>query len=199
MNVGIIGTGRMATGLGRRWANAGHAVKFGSRDVAKAQALADEIGAHATSGTQQEAVDFGEIVVLTTPWNATEATVKALDLAGKVVIEITNNFSGDDALPTTALIQSWAPAAKFVKAYNTVFWQILHAPLSSVRGTTFIVGDDADAKRAAAELIADSGFDAVDAGGAQNAHHLEKLASFIIELAYAQGHGTNISYGLVRL
>lgn len=201
MKIGIIGTGRMATGLGRRWANAQHQVMFGSRDAARAEALAREIGANASGGTQQAAVDFGDVVVLTTPWNATEETVKALNLDGKVMIETTNNFSGDDSVPTTVLIQRWTPKAKVVKAYNAVFWQILHAPQENARarGTVFIVGDDAEAKRIAAEVIADTGFDAVDAGAAVNAHHLEKLASFIIELGYAQGQGTNISYAIARI
>lgn len=202
MKIGIIGTGRMASGLGRRWANAGHEVFFGSREPAKARQLAAAIGANAQGGSQAQAVSFSDTLLLTTPWDATEATLRSLgSLAGKVVIETTNNFVDQHPVSTTERIMSWAPGVQVVKAFNTIFWQILHADPASAqsRPDVFIVGDAAAAKAVTAQWVAAAGFHAVDAGPASNAHHLENLAFFVIELAYSQQYGTDIGFQLVRV
>ncbi len=62
-----------------------------------------------------------------------------------------------------------------------------------------MAGDDADAKQIAAQWIEAAGFHAVDAGSAKNAHHLENLAFFIVEMAYGQGMGSNIGLKLVKV
>ena len=45
MNIAILGTGRMGTGLARGWVKAGHEVTFGSRDPSLNRAAAEQIGA----------------------------------------------------------------------------------------------------------------------------------------------------------
>ena len=49
--ISIIGSGNMATAIGTRAAKHGHTIEFMSRNNAKAQALADQIGNGATVGT----------------------------------------------------------------------------------------------------------------------------------------------------
>ena len=44
MNISILGTGNMATGLAVLFAKAGHTVTLGSRDAEKAKAAASKIG-----------------------------------------------------------------------------------------------------------------------------------------------------------
>ena len=75
MKIGIIGSGNVGGALGQRWAAAGHDIKFGVRDAAKPElvALLKKIGARASAGAVAEAAAFGEILVLTTPWNGTQA------------------------------------------------------------------------------------------------------------------------------
>lgn len=201
MKIGIIGTGKMAKGLGRRWANAGHEVLFGSRDAEKAKALATEIGGNASGGSQQEAVNFSDVIVLAVPWDAAEATLKSLNgLAGKTLIETTNNFVDRNPVSTTERISGWAIGAKVVKAFNGVFWQILHGdPAAQARADVLIAGDDASAKQTTAQLVTDAGFNAVDMGGAKNAHFLEEWAFLVIELAYGQGMGTNIGLKVMKV
>ena len=46
--ISIIGSGNMATAIGTRAAKHGHTIELMSRDTAKAQALADQIGNGAT-------------------------------------------------------------------------------------------------------------------------------------------------------
>lgn len=201
MKIGIIGTGKMGSGLGRRWANAGHEVMFGSRDPAKAQQLAAQIGANASGGSQADAVNFADVLVLVTPWDRTESVLRSLgSLRGKIVIETTNNYTDQNPLSTTERIMQWAPGAKVVKAFNGVFSQIIHADLAAqkARADVFIAGDDAGAKAITSQLVEDAGFRAVDAGPAKNARHLENMAFFIIELGYNQGWGTKAGFQVVQ-
>ncbi len=124
MKIGIIGTGRMSSGLGKRWVAGGHEVMFGSRDPAKARALAAQIGGGAHGGSQADAVSFAGVLLLATPFDQTEAALRDLgSLAGKVVIETTNNFVDKNPVSTTERIMQWSPGARVVKAFNGVFWQ----------------------------------------------------------------------------
>jgi predicted dinucleotide-binding enzyme len=67
--ISIIGSGRMAAAIGGRAGKAGHIVEVMSRDVAKARALAEQIGAGATTGTFG-AAPAGDIVILAVPYAA---------------------------------------------------------------------------------------------------------------------------------
>ncbi len=202
MKIGIIGTGRMSSGLGKRWVDAGHEVMFGSRDPVKAQALATQIGGGAHGGSQADAVNFADVLLLATPFDKTEAVLRDLgSLAGKVVIEITNNFVDSNPPSTTERIMQWSPGARVVKAFNGVFWQQIHsdpAPTEQ-RPDVFMAGDDAAAKQIAAQWIEAAGYHAVDAGPAKNARHLENLAFFVIEMAYGQGMGPGVGLKLVKV
>lgn len=197
MNIGIIGTGNVGSSLGKRWTDAGHTVMFGSRDTEKAQELAGEVGGRSMGGTYQEAVDFGAVVVLAVVWDAVKDTLAGLTgLDGKVLIETTNNFGVPLQGSTTENIARWAKGAKVVKTFNTIFAEIINMSPDerAYRATAFMAGDDAGAKAITAQLISDAGFEPFDVGGAAAAHHLDKLASFIVEMGYGKGMGRYINY-----
>ena len=61
--ISIIGSGNMATAIGARAAKHGHIIEFMSRNTAKAQALANQIGNRATVGTFG-AKPAGDIVIV---------------------------------------------------------------------------------------------------------------------------------------
>jgi hypothetical protein len=74
------------------------------------------------------------------------------------------------------MIQSWAPNAMVVKALNTLSSETMANPASAGGTVTIpIVGDDANAKAAIAELVTGLGFDVVDMGGIEFAHALEQM------------------------
>lgn len=96
MNIGILGTGNMASGLGKLWAAKGHKIMFGSRDPAKAKKLAADIGKTCSGGSLPEAVKFGPVVLLAVTWTGADKTIKAAgSLDGKIVIDLTNPLSKD--------------------------------------------------------------------------------------------------------
>jgi 8-hydroxy-5-deazaflavin:NADPH oxidoreductase len=174
MRVGIIGVGRIGGGIARQLGAAGHELKLSfSRDAAKLQALADEVGAGASSGTPSEAAQFGEVVVISVPWGELpNALEQAGSLEGKIVIDTTNQF-GSPPLPAegeTAAHFNAArmPGARYTKSFNTLT-SGFQAQAAGRQGDSHVVqwlcGDDDEAKRVVAGLIEDAGFAPVDIGG----------------------------------
>jgi 8-hydroxy-5-deazaflavin:NADPH oxidoreductase len=80
-----------------------------------------------------------------------------------------------------------------VKAFNTVFAQVLGAAAGGSRAQVLYAGDEAGANAAVSALIESVGFEAVDAGPLANARLLEPLGMLNIYLGYAGGRGTGIA------
>jgi 8-hydroxy-5-deazaflavin:NADPH oxidoreductase len=209
MRIGILGAGNVGGALGSGWARKGHQVRFGVRNPAKpeVQQLVSSIGSAASAGTVAEAGRFGEVVVLATPWEGTEQAVAgAGDLKGKVVCDCTNpllpNLAGLAVGTTTSggeQVASWARGARVVKIFNTTGAANMANPLyGQTRLTMSYCGDDADAKKVAAGLAADLGFDPVDAGPLSNARVLEPFALLWIYLGVFQGLGMNFAFQIVK-
>lgn len=210
MNIAIVGPGKLGSGLGKLWTRKGHEVFFTfSRDPAKLDAIAAAIGPRAHAATVKDAVAKSEIVVLTTKWGIVpEALAQAGSLEGKIVIDCTNTMSPrktPEGLPETRscaeVLATMAPGARVVKTFNQAFEQLLHADSRLFGGekpTMFYCGDDETAKKAAAQLIEDTDFEAVDAGPLENARYIEAYAILVIRLGHTLGLGTNIAMKLMR-
>ena len=194
MRIGIIGTGNVGSAVGTRWALAGHDVMFGARDAKspKVQALVAAAGKSARAGTVAEAAAFGPVVVLATPFEATESAIRqAGDLGGKVVIDCTNPLRPDLAALSVGHTTSGAESvARWAKGARR---STRRAP-----ATMFVCGDDAGAKATVSELVKALGFDVVDAGPLAQARLLEPLALLWIWLAYQGRLGPSIAFRLMR-
>ena len=210
MNLAIIGTGNVGTALGSRWSAGGeHRVVFGTRDPQseKARELVARAGGGARAATPAAAAAGAKVVVLATPWGATEAIVGSLgDLSGKIVIDCTNPLSADlSGLvvgPGTSAgeeVAKWAAGARVVKAFNTTgSGNMTDAAYGAQRLAMLICGDDPEAKAVVAGLAEELGFEAVDAGPLGRARQLEQLAVLWIALAYQQGMGMDFGFALLR-
>ena len=208
MKIAIVGPGKLGSGLGKLWARRGHQVFVTfSRDRAKLDVIALEIGAQAA--TVADAVAKSDVVVLTTKWAAVaEALAQAGPLEGKILLDCTNTMSPrktPDGLPETRscaeVLAESNKGARVVKTFNQAFEQLFHAESRLFGGekpTMFYCGDDADAKKATAQLIADTDFEAIDAGPLENARYIEAYAILVIRLGHTLGLGTNIAMKLMR-
>ena len=93
------------------------------------------------------------------------------------------------------------PGAHVVKAFNTVFAQVLQEGPEFADGNVvpvFYAGDDPAAKNQVKELIESTGFAAVDAGPLRNARYLEPLAGLNIYFGYGAGQGTAIAPAWIK-
>ena len=207
MNVAVIGAGVVGSTLAKALAAKGHTVTFGARDSGSdkvSRALATTPGA--TAMPIAEAVRWADAVILATPWSGTEAALSAAgDFAGKPLIDATNPLT-----PTYALalghtssggeqVQAWAPTARVVKMFNSTGWENMAEPgYPAGRAAMVYCGDDSEAKKIAAGLAGDLGFEPLDLGALNGARLLEPAAMLWIRLAVMQKLGRGIAFGLLR-
>jgi hypothetical protein len=209
MTIGTMGTGKMAGTLATLWAAKGHAVMLGSRrpeELKRSLILSDE---RIHVGTLLDAVAFGNVVLLATPWEAAESAIKSVgSLKDKIVIDRINPIVSNGKGIALALgyttsaaeqIAQWAVGAKVFKAYNTIHWENLTKPrFGSQVASCFFCGDDGEAKKVVARLIEDSGFEPVDSGPLTSARYLEPLAFLWMQIAFERGSGKDIAIKLLR-
>lgn len=208
MNIGIIGSGRIGSGLGKIWCRRNRIYFSYSRDRDKLAFLARACP-DAAAATPAEAAAASEVVLLAVPWpQVADALSQAGSLAGKVVIDCTNPLTPDRSGlaigHTTSAAEElarMAPGAQVVKAFNTAFAEIYEEKsrlFGSRRLSMLYCGDDAEAKATVARLISEVGFDPVDAGPLTSARLLEPLAMLMVQLGYGMKMGPNIGLNLIR-
>lgn len=207
MTVAIIGTGKMGAGLARLLASKGVKVAIGSRDPAKAAKLAGEIGAGAEGGGITAATKLADVVILAVPYTSAADTIReAGGFAGKILVDISNPITPDyKALTvghTTSAaeeIQKLAPQAKVVKAYNTIFAELL--PAEARKGRTvqvFVAGDGEAAKKAVADIVTKGDFEAVESGPLSNSRYIEPVGEINIHFGFFLGWGTTAAPAWIK-
>jgi hypothetical protein len=207
--ISIIGSGGMAAAIGGLAAKAGHTVEVMSRDAAKARALAEQIGAGATTGTFG-AAPAGDIVILAVPYAAVLDVVKQYgeELAGKLLVDITNpiksDFTGfltpEDSFGAQEIAKAAPANADIVKAFNTQFSHVLAAgPVEGHPLDVFIAGDDAQAKARVSAFIESLGLRPMDAGQLPMARTLEHACMLTLGLLTHSVKHTNFSLGVSLL
>ncbi|HWE50451.1 MAG TPA: NAD(P)-binding domain-containing protein [Bryobacteraceae bacterium] len=192
MKIAIIGAGNVGRTLGERWTRRGHEVQYGTREPA---------------GSVRDAVSSSDVVVLAVAWKAVPAALRdAGDMKGKIVLDPTVPLTADySALDPAAqpsggeTVAALIPGVPVVKIFNTTGNNNMANPdYHGEAATMFYCGDDAAAKKTAAALASDLGFEPVDAGGLNQSHLLETLGLFWISLALKQGMGREIAFKLLR-
>jgi len=178
VRIGIIGAGMIGSTLARLWVEAGHEVRVATRHPDELNALVERLGTRGSSGRPAEAAAFGDVVMLTVPLQAVPGLARELTpfLAGKVVLDTGNAYErrdGDAARQASRHAQGsagWAaaqfPGARWVKAFNTVYFKTLEteAHRAGDRVGIPLAGDDPKALETAAALVRDAGFDPVIVG-----------------------------------
>ena len=212
MKLAIIGAGDVGGTLGAAWAKkGGHDVFFGVTNPRsdKTQALLRRIGDKARAGSAAQAAAFGEVVVLATPWPATEAAIRSMgDLKGRIVLDCTNPLAmGPDGLGLEIghgisggeKVQGWAAGASVFKTLNTTgFTNMAEPAFDGVKSVMFVAGDDQARKPNVMALVGELGFETVDAGPLRIARLLEPHAMLWIHLALNRGLGRDWAFALVR-
>ena len=175
MKVGVLGTGMVGQAIATKLAELGHEVTMGSREAGneKAAAWAADAGDGAAEGSFADAAVAGEIVFNCTAGGASLEALEAAgeeNLDGKVLVDVANALDFSQGAPpslsvcnTDSLgeqIQRRFPAAKVVKALNTVNAGVMVEP-GKVSGDHFLpICGDESAKPQVVELLGEFGWPA---------------------------------------
>jgi predicted dinucleotide-binding enzyme len=211
MRIGILGSGLMGGKLGTLLARAGHEVVFSyARSKAKLQRLARAAGDNAREGTPRDVAADAEVIFLAVHWSRLDDVLKqAGDLSGKVILSCSLPMNADDTGLVLGRETSGAeelarrlPDSRVVAAFSTVPSEVLFGIFESRRKRTrpslVYCGDDARAKKVAAGLIRDLGFDPVDAGALRIARYTEPFSLLIGQLAYEGSDSPALAYRFER-
>ena len=174
MRIGIVGAGHIGGTAAKLFARAGHEVavsnSHGSESLAS---LVSALGSNVKGTSPEDAVRFGEVVLLAMPWRKMDALPRADLFAGKIVIDAMNPYSATGQVmdlgerTSSEEVAKRVPDARLVKAFNTMYWRTLDTgsrPPSEERLVVFLAGDDQHAKEVVGKLIDDIGFASIDTG-----------------------------------
>jgi predicted dinucleotide-binding enzyme len=216
VRIGILGSGLMGGKLGTIFARAGHDVVFSySHSKAKLEKLARDSGGQARAGTPAEAAKDADALLLAVHWSRVDDVLKkASDLAGKVILTCSLPMNANDTDLVIAHKSSGAeelakkiPKGRVVSAFSTVPSEVLFSVFERAgrgkreggsgrteRPSVVYCGEDAGAKKVAAQLISDAGFEPVDAGPLRVARYIEPFTLLVGQLAYEGSRGPALAY-----
>lgn len=188
MEITIFGKGNMGQAIGKNFAEAGNNVQYyGSKDTAQ---------------------QLGDIVVMAVPYPALAALAKQYqaELAGKIVVDITNplNYDTWDELVVPAdssaaqQLQKLLPESKVLKAFNTNFAATLQSgKIDELPTTVLVAGDDEDAKETFKSALASSALRVLNAGKLKRAREMEATGFLQMTLAVSEQFGWDGGFGVV--
>ncbi|BAY97351.1 NADP oxidoreductase coenzyme f420-dependent [Tolypothrix tenuis PCC 7101] len=204
MKIGILGAGNIGGNLGKIWAAKGHEIFFAVREPHsdKVKALLNELGSSVRTGSLQEAVSFGEVVLLAVHWQNVPAVLQEIQglMSDKILIDSTNRMIPPPPDTTGSAAEDIAralPGAKVIKAFSTLGANNLtNLKFGSEDASTFICGDDPKAKAIVTQLGEELGFDVVDAGLLNTAPLIESLTKLWVQIS--RNYGREIALKLLR-
>jgi predicted dinucleotide-binding enzyme len=173
IKIGIVGSGRLGGTVGGLWVKAGHQVLFSSRHPEQLKGLVEGLGARARAGTVEEAIAFGEVILIAVPYGALPQVGRdnAKGLAGKIVLDACNPIAARDGEIVKEAFENgigptsikYLPGTRLVRAFNPVGTRSLES--QSHRASELIgmpvAGDDKEALKVAEKLVRDAGFEPV--------------------------------------
>jgi predicted dinucleotide-binding enzyme len=187
MKIAIIGSGRIGGLVGKLWAQAGHQVRFSSRHPDHLDALVADSGANASRSSIEEALAFGDVIMVSIPYGSLPAfgDQYGSQLSRKIVIETGNPYPERDGDVARQVLDSgfgtghwsarWLPGARLVRAFNSVWDRTLarEAHRNPPRVGVPLAADDTNAADTVAGLIRDAGFDPVLVGPLSRAREFD--------------------------
>lgn len=185
MRIGIIGAGFVGRSIAQKAIAAGHEVMISnSRGPQSLFSMKSALGC--ATGRVEEAIAFGDVVVLAIPLPA-HTTLPPESFRGKIVIDAINYYHERDGhigaldrgeTTTSEIIAAHLPDARIVKAFNAIRMvdlDVAGRPEGAAdRLALPLAGDDAEAKAVVAGLYHQCGFDSHDAGPLSQGFRFER-------------------------
>ena len=202
MRIAIVGTGNVGRSLGEALSKSNDVV-YGSRrpDEAKSRM------GNANVASIDEAAKNADMIILAVPFGAAKEAIHEMHGAekGKIIVDVSNpldkNFKWAKGFSESAAeeIAKHAKDTKVVKAFNTIFAENMKTgQVGNEKLTTFIAGDDEDAKAKVMDLARSINMEPIDVGALDKARYIEPAGLLLIELGYGKKLGTGIGINLVK-
>jgi 8-hydroxy-5-deazaflavin:NADPH oxidoreductase len=182
--IAVVGSGNIGGTIGEKWRRAGHEVAFTSRSPRPPQTVAIP-----------DAIADAEIVLLAVPGGAVPDVLAehgaALD--GRIVIDATNDIGGERLHHAEAYAQ--APGARFVRAFNTLGYELFAEPqIGGVVADLFWCGsEDAGVEG----LIEDVGLRPVRVGDIDAIDVVDGAARLWLTLVFRGGHPRRLAFKML--
>ncbi|TCC88536.1 NADP oxidoreductase coenzyme F420-dependent [Pedobacter frigiditerrae] len=188
LKVAIIGLGNIGKVVAKNLVNGNQPVIVASRNLADANAMAQELGSLATALETAEAIKQADVVILSVWFNTIQEFFKtyATELQGKIIIDPSNPIAPDENGGFKKIIGENESAgqlnaailphgAKLAKAFGTLGAASLENASSQTgeKVVLFYATDDSRIDNVVEELIAESGFDALKVGGLEQSIRIE--------------------------
>ena len=209
MRIAVLGYGNVGGTLAAAFLTAGHHVVLATNparpDGARQARDSDPRLTAADVADPADAVTSADLVVLAVPFGAVDGVLAPLAeaLDGAVVVDATNPVGpglthGLGTTPGSRHVASLVPRARVVKAFSVYGYENLGAAPAGPRPVMFFAGDDAAAKAVVAALLADLGWEPLDAGPLDAAIDLEHLTLLWIRLVRLGGQDPHLVWAAVR-
>lgn len=187
LKVAVIGLGNIGNVVAANLVKGNRAVIIADRTIAKANALAVELGSLARPMEISAAVKEADIIVMAVWFNAIKELLVtyANELQGKIIVDPSNPIAPDDKggfkkiigekESAGEILAALLPAdAKLVKALGTLgAVSLKSAAFQNPANVLFYATDDASVNTAAEELIYNSGFEPLRAGAVNQSIRIE--------------------------
>jgi predicted dinucleotide-binding enzyme len=186
MRIAVVGRGTIGSTLGGKLA-ARHDVVYGVRTPTQP----DETALPA-------AVEGAEVILLAVPGPAAKELVRSLGaaLAGKVVIDATNDVGGGARLNALAELPAGAHP---VRAFNTLGWECFADPvIGGTRADLLFASEEDEPREVAERLIRDVGLEPVWVGGLDAIDVVDSVTRLWFTLALQRGLGRHLAFKVLR-
>ena len=173
--IGIIGAGSIGTTLAKHLTEAGYEVVISNSRGA--DSLKEKI-----KQIVQEAAK-ADVVFLAVRWEHVQEVLSAISLEGKILIDVTNAnlpefvLAESGSKTSSEVVGQWAKGAKVVKAFNTLYAQVLaeNPKVGDGNRVIFYSGNNDDAKDVVSGIINRIGFAGVDLGSLNEGGKLQRF------------------------
>jgi 8-hydroxy-5-deazaflavin:NADPH oxidoreductase len=184
--IGVIGAGHIGRSFSLAAIAKGYEIVIANNSGPETLGeLVEELGPNASAATAADAAAAGEFAILAIPLSGAGA-VPAESLVGKVVLTTCNYFAKRDGpiaeidsgeLTVPQYLRARMPTSKLVRAFNHLDAAAIASDGTPAgtpnRRALGYAGDDPGAKKLAADLYEEFGFDAVGVGGLADAWRLD--------------------------
>ena len=204
MKIAIIGAGNVGGTLAKGWANAGHNVIIGSRNIdsEKLKILLSS-NKNITANSIIYAAENADVILISVPVQVIKNVALQLgNVQDKVIIDATNSvFSKPEPYKNCfEALKDLTNCKDIVKCFNSTGYENMADPrFGNLKLDMFMAGSGVRAKETALRLSLDIGFEnCYDFGGEDKVELLEQFALCWINLAISQKQGREIAFKLIH-